>query len=387
VAIFSLSRADNTLTYNNDDCLARAGVEPFNFAFITLDGKPQGPPSPLFQTTQDTFTPHRGRTLFMNAGDTVTVDLRDTASGLRVSLNDLSSDTSGSMTASPANGFQQVIFDPNAALCSSRPYAFHPMYSTSSEHTRVPWAAHSYNIAFSDEIGHFEYCPKVDGTDIGTFTCVSATTASDPAGTDADDHDGNCAPASASTRVRISGCTGTDDDFDSPAYHTVWPGSTHDLARERRLDPNPVRFTSPLFNGNRNYARVAFEADLAAIEGAQGCNRLSATNCTNPPRGAEFYPIFTTTRSLHANLGGDEQRGQDIQQGNDDRRSSCAWQFGGAFLPGTTNTFGGTSVTEYGELVTLIYPRPGGPSVRFNDYRHVLNNNPCPASLGGGGDD
>jgi hypothetical protein len=36
------------------------------------------------------------------------------------------------------------------------------MYSTSSEHTRVPWAAHSYNVAFSDEIGHFEYCSAVD---------------------------------------------------------------------------------------------------------------------------------------------------------------------------------------------------------------------------------
>ena len=36
------------------------------------------------------------------------------------------------------------------------------MYSTSSEHTRVPWAAHSYNVAFSDEIGHFEYCNRAN---------------------------------------------------------------------------------------------------------------------------------------------------------------------------------------------------------------------------------
>ena len=36
------------------------------------------------------------------------------------------------------------------------------MYATSSEHTRVPWAAHSYNVAFSDEIGHFEYCDKAN---------------------------------------------------------------------------------------------------------------------------------------------------------------------------------------------------------------------------------
>jgi hypothetical protein len=43
-----------------------------------------------------------------------------------------------------------------ASTCIQTPYAFHPMYATSSEHTRVPGAAHSYNVAFSDEIGHFE---------------------------------------------------------------------------------------------------------------------------------------------------------------------------------------------------------------------------------------
>ena len=62
------------------------------------------------------------------------------------------------MTASVANGFAQVNYDPTAATCTQTPYAFHPMYATSSEHTRVPWAAHSYNVAFADEIGHFEYC-------------------------------------------------------------------------------------------------------------------------------------------------------------------------------------------------------------------------------------
>jgi hypothetical protein len=378
VAIFSLSRADNTLTANNADCLNRAGLEPFNFAFITLDGKPQGPPSPLFQTTAGTFTPQRGRTLFMDPGDLISIDLRDSEEGLRVRLNDLTSERSGAMTASGANGFQQIIFAPNAATCSSRPYDFHPMYATSSEHTRVPWAAHSYNIAFSDEIGHFEYCPQVKGTVMGTFTCTSTTTASDPTGTDADDHDTNCAPASASTRVKISGCTGTDDDFDSPAYKTVWPGSTHDLAHERRFDPQPVRFTSPVFNGSEQYQRVAFEADLPAIE--QACNRFTGAGCSNPPFHTEFYPIFTTST-----LSGDNG-GEDRHSTSGDR-SGCVWQFGGPFLPGTTNTFGGSSATEYGtSLVLLAYPRPGGPSMRFNDYRRVLANNPCPQGTGEGGD-
>src|SRR5262249_30490910 len=149
-------RADNTFTFNNADCRARTGVESFNFAFITRDGRPQGPPGPLFQTTADTFTPHPGQALFMNPGDDLVVDLRDSANGLQVTVQDLTSNASGSMTASAANGFRQVVFDPSATTCATRPYSFHPMYATSSEHTRVPWAAHSYNVAFSDEIGHFE---------------------------------------------------------------------------------------------------------------------------------------------------------------------------------------------------------------------------------------
>ena len=382
VAVFSLQR-DETLTdshgarlLNNPDCIARTGIESFNFAFITLDGTAQGPPSPLFQTTSGTFTPDHGRTLFMNAGDTIAVDIHDTADGFRASLRDMSTGQSGSMTASPANGFQQVIFDPKAKTCSSQPYAFHPMYATSSEHTRVPWAAHSYNVAFSDEIGHFEYCPNVtsfDGSgELGTFVCASTASASDPSpgGVDGDDKDGNCAPAALSTLIKIDGCTGIDDDFDGPAYQTVWPGSTTNLQRELALDPAPVRFTSPVFNGSQNYSRVAFEADLGAIEFSQGCSTVTGAGCTNPPAAAQFYPVFTAEPNLAAGLSR-PGTGSAVSAG-------CAWQFGGADIRGTTNTFGGTSTTEFSNtLLPLVYARPTGPVTRFNDYRRVLSSNPC----------
>lgn len=62
----------------------------------------------------------------------------------------------GSMTASTRNGFGQIMFQPDSAKCHVQPYAFHPMYDTA-----VPcgntWAAHANNLAFADEIGHFEY--------------------------------------------------------------------------------------------------------------------------------------------------------------------------------------------------------------------------------------
>jgi hypothetical protein len=98
----------------------------------------------------------------MNAGDEIVVSIHDSAAGLVTSVSDVTSDQSGSMTASVANGFAHPLFQPTASTCTEQAYAFHPMYSTSSEHTRVPWTAHSYNVAFSDEIGHFEYCQRAN---------------------------------------------------------------------------------------------------------------------------------------------------------------------------------------------------------------------------------
>ena len=57
----------------------------------------------------------------------------------------------------------------------------------------------------------------------------------------------------------------------------------------------------------------------------------------NPPHGAQFYPIFTTTV----------------------RHGSCTWQEGGNFLPGTTNHFGGSSTTEFGPPLKTVYPVAG----------------------------
>ncbi len=77
--------------------------------------------------------------------------------------------------------------------------------------------------------------------------------------------------------------------------------------------------------------------------------------------GANFYPIYTT------NIGS----------------NGCQWQLGGTNIPGTANTFGGTPAAEYGSLLKLYYPVPGGTVGRYNDFRNVLSSNPCAASPGG----
>src|SRR5438874_3559853 len=351
----SLSQDQNRGVVNNADCLSKAGIEPVNFAFITKNGRAHAPADPLLSTAA-TFTPNRGTDLFMNSGDQLAVAMRDTPAGFRVEVSDLTTGQRGSMTASLANQFGQVIFDPTAATCSSRPYAFHPMYSSSSEHTRVPCAAHSYNVAFSDEIGHFEYCAAV-ASEGGKCTTPGPE---DQSGVDRDDV--ACFSPASSTRVKVGGCFGGDEDFDGPPYQKVWPGSTTP-SMDAMLHPRSILFSSPRFGGSGQFQRVGFEADLPRIEAADSidprfppCNRTTGANCVNPPPGAQFYPFYTTRNGPFG----------------------CNWQLGGANIPGTKETFGGNSTAEFGPLLTLTYPGPTGTPVnRINNFRNVLNHNPC----------
>lgn len=348
--IDSLSENPVTGQVLNPTCSAITGLEYVNFAFITKNGKtqPNSPPNPV-ESTINTFTPNPAADLFMGSGDQIAVTLHDTTHGLRIDLQDRTTHQSGSMTASAANGFGQVKFDPTGTSCVNIPYDFHPMYSTSSEQTRVPWAAHSYNIAFSDETGHFDYCNNVD-TNSGTCAGKEGMPGDQEP---ADSDDLGCFPASQSSLVPVSGCTGTNTGFDGVPYQAnTWPdGNT-------RLHPTPISFTSPKtgFGYFFNYSRVAFEADLPRIEGT--CNRSTGAGCTLIPTTddgtpAGFYPFFSITVS----------------------HGVCTWEEG-ANMPHSFN-FGGN--VEYGNLLTLTYTGPNGTTIqRINDFRNVMPFNPCP---------
>src|SRR5262249_19180605 len=172
------------------------------------------------QQTLATFTPDPSKDLFMNSGDRLSVGLHDSANGFQVAINDLTSGQSGSMTASAANGFGEVQYaPPPSTSCTNIPTNFHPMYSTSSEHTRVPWAAHTYNVAFSDETGHFEYC---NGVNPVKGICHSAGV-NDPSGMDADDI--GCFSPSQSTTVRVAGCIFSAVDFDGVPFQITRTGA------------------------------------------------------------------------------------------------------------------------------------------------------------------
>jgi hypothetical protein len=362
VNIFQLLQNPVTGQLLNAACQGQVGgIEPVNFAFITLNGKPHAAPNPL-DSTVDTFTPHASTDLFMNSGDELSVAMRDSAHGLKVTINDKTTEQSGSMIASGANGFKQVNFAP-ASGCTATPYDFHPMYSTSSEQTRVIWAAHTYNIGFSSEIGHFQFCTgdtPVPSTTFGA-PCPAGNFEGDNEPTDGDENAASpsgpaCFPASRSSLVQIAGCTDQNNGFDGVDYQPVWPdGNT-------ALHPTSVLFSSPTTGEEHEtqFSRVAFEADLPRIE-ANTCNRSTGAGCTLIPTTddnapANFYPYFST------NSGGAEDH-------------QCRWQFGGA-IPGS-NLFGQNA--QYGTLLTSAYLLNGGGGStvnRINNFRGILAN-PC----------
>jgi hypothetical protein len=277
------------------------------------------------------------------------------------------------MTASAANGFGQVQFDPTGTSCVNLPYDFHPMYSTSSEQTRVIWAAHTANISFTSEIGHFEHCDgpnPIPATPFGLdasgnpVTCPAGNTEGFGSGTSPTDADDDfCFPGTEALRIHVNGCTDTNVGFDSYDYHPVWPDGN------RALHPESILFSSPRtgFADTVNYSRVAFEANLPRIE-TNTCNRTTGAGCTLIPTTdagtpAEFYPFYSAFR------GG--------ARGERDNGRGCMWGFGND-MPGGTD-FGRNA--QYGSLLTTTYLKFGGggaPTNLINNFRQIMAN-PCPA--------
>ena len=376
--IFSLAEDPVAGTTLNATCAAKVGLEYVNFAFITKDGHTSAPPNPV-QSTTATFTPDPNNGLLMNSGDNLTVSLRDTPHGLQAVIHDLSTGQTGFMTASAANGFGQVKYDPTGTSCVNIPYDFHPMYSTSSEQTRVIWAAHTYNIAFSDEIGHFENCNgpnPIPATPFGVdangnpIACPAGNTEGFGSNTSPTDGDDNfCFPASEAMRIKINGCTDTNTGFDGLTYQPVWPDGNS------ALHPEPILFSSPRTGpfDHVNYTRVAFEADLPRIE-TNTCDRITGAGCTLIPttdKGtpAAFYPFFSTFQ--HA--------GPPHAAASFEREHGCVWAFGND-IPGASTDFGRNA--QYGSLLTSTYLAFGGGGAtidRINNFRQIMPN-PCRAS-------
>jgi hypothetical protein len=339
MSIFSMARNPVTNQTLNKRCASRlhGGIEPTNFAFVTRDGHPHAPPDPLTSQAATSGAVNPATDLLMNPGDTVLVAIADTASGVQVRIDDLTTLESGSMTASAANGFAQVAFAPKPSRdCSVVPYDFHAMYSTSSEQTRSLWTAHAMNVSFAAEIGHFQFCSKVNPR---THRCVGE----EQPGVRADRDDKSC--VASPPAPLIAGCVAENTGFDGPSYQHDWPNG------DTSTRPTPFVVQSPLGGEGftAGYQRVAFETNLALLEALGShtkitrksrrfCDIASGDNCTLLPltdrhQPAALYPFFS--------LGSD-----------------CDWAIGDVDAAFTTNDFGTNA--QYGAPVLVPHLFKGG---------------------------
>ena len=310
-------------------------TEPVNFAFLTHSGHPGGPPGPD-QQTDATFTP-TADTLLMNPGDKLTVTMHETPAGYYTRITDNSTGESGFMVASVRNGFRQIVWDPVNFTCNGRPYAFHAMYDRAlpplpkgQPTAWTTWAAHTDNVAYDVETGHFE----------------PPDTASD-ASLPNPDEDTPCF-----TVAPITGCLGSDSDFDGYPYHKGdWPNGQPNT-------PTPNYISSPRTGGFGIYPIARFETDLPRIEeanngGPLNCDHHTGAGCTNPPPGA-FYPWYHLFKGP-SSLG------------------SCSWALTDDGVHNQISNFGGEQA-GWGPLEVTNY----GFDIRIHNFARTLPRNPCP---------
>ena len=336
LTIDSLACSFNFATCNNN-C-----IEPVNFAFLQTNGVPAGPPSPQLANVS-TFTPNR-HTLMINAGDMLAASISDPPKGFTTMVRDLTTDQTGFMTASAANGFMNT----NIADCSGTPFTFHAEYSTAKQQNQVPWAALEGGVLMQQEIGHGEVCNSVTNKDpfSASFADGQATptrTSSTPAWADPK---ARARPVRArAMRARASARTprrkdrtgrwpvrpttptaarsassptvtasrrerGPRSSTASPTTEYLGPNQCFDdRFQNGDLDFDGQSYLGPRGRtaagtsrprsstsgrsptGGHTYPQIQFETNAGASETL--CNTATGAGCTVPPMASNFYPFWS----------------------------------------------------------------------------------------------
>jgi hypothetical protein len=346
LTIDSLECTGNGSGSCNNNC-----VEPVNFAFISTNGVPAGPPSPQKSNTA-TVTPNKN-TLLMNPGDSITVRMFDAAvpggHALEAVETDHTTGKSGFMIASAKNGFMTT--DPFS--CQGTKFNFEPAYNTARAANILPWGIGPYMINDQYEIGHFEACTKVSKPATTTIGNVKDRFFKECSGPyePKKDSAGQFEPDDAPCYKKgdthgglhtapnlVTGCPVFNDaigdlDYDGSPYWADWPRSTS--VSNANPFPTPFLQQQPTTTGGHRYASIQFVTDASATEFNTKCNLATGSGCVMPPKGpGHFYPYFT-----QAKVSG-----------------NCVWEFGNMT---NGNTFGKDK--QYGKVTPNTIGAFAGP--------------------------
>jgi len=409
--IDSLTMICSTGTFNANTCSPNSScLEPVNFAFLTLDGTPTGPPNP--QTADALTQTPNNDTLYMNPGDTVKVSITDTSvdgslPALTTTVQDFTTGQTGFMQASAANGFATT----NPNTCAGTAFNFHASYATATTTNTVAWSALEGGVLMEDEIGHGESCASLSNTspanfsypdhnnfsdpntfatcnggqegasatgegpcDSSTGVCTGATTEAGAAcpdpnyqtGTTACEFsDGFCLPAGARTvtigsvhhtyNLQTNLCGQTENqngdlDFDGNSYIPDWPNGSDGY-------PRTFRYLGPFDPAGAQYPNLQFETDAPGSESLCNPSAPTAQTCKVPAQGAAFYPFWSVN-----NTPGNSLAGMRYAVAN---AAPCVWNFGNDITGVTGNDFSqdaqyGTPDTSHygGTLLSASMPNP-----------------------------
>ena len=289
----------------------------------------------------------------MRAGDQLDISIHDSPAGLVTRINDLSSGQSGSMTASVANGFAQVNYDPNAATCSQTPYAFHPMYSDLQRTHPGPVGGPLLQHRLLRRDRPLRVLQQRHRRRDLRRECQRPGRARRrrrrllrPPGLLADpDRRLHRHRQRLRRRVLPAQLAGHADRPAAGPAPTPQVGAVHQphLQRRAQLQPGRVRGRPAPHRGGRLRRQLRPQHRSQLREPATGSQLLPDLHHPQQPRRRL---LLAARRDPHPR----------------DR-------------PGP---FGGTSTAEFGPLLFLDYPGPGfTPIHRTNDFRRVLPNNPC----------
>jgi hypothetical protein len=329
--------------HQNNNC-----VEPVNFAFITKDGVPPGPPSPQLANLASN-TPNAD-TLLMNPGDTIQVHIFDAPApgggdAVMTTVDDLTTGESGFMQGSAANGFMNT----GIGNCHGYPFNFQPAYNTAAPNNISPWGAGTEVISAAVETGHFEPCTSLSNeSTITLFAGVTDqywNTCNGPYEAAPDDptlepSDAYCFPAgdthgglATNLPDTITGCEDNlvqngDLDFDGSAYYPEWPTGT-----TPNTFPSTFQIQPPTTGASGSlYSDFQYQTDIAFSE-IHTCTPSTPAGCAVPPPTApgRFYPYWSLQTSTTA--------------------PTCLWDFGNV---ATGNTDGADA--QYGSIISPTFP-------------------------------
>ena len=330
IDVFSCSAVEwcaavNTFSIN------RNGTEPFNNAFVQVDGVPIAYPGPSQGHPFAAVTPN-DKTLLMGQGDRIRITLRETPHGLLVVIEDLTTRQDGFMVLSAANGFETV--DGNG---SATPFGFHPLFDTATpEHVAHAFAI--LGLSFAMELGHNE---QLDG----------------------DGDDGGCSQGPV-----VPACYGQDKDYDGTSYAHDWPTNRNpNSVKIQSVNGGGIGPVSVSKNGkryDRPYDRIRFET--TANIGNPDCLTNPACDVRVPFPPMVFYPSYALVKpdEDHADDEDDHVR-HDHRQGE-----ICSLVFGDFADSDNVDSLGGGS--QYGEpdiphnreqLVSEIQANPCIPDI------------------------